>query len=475
MTDTPTNEIETLRAKLKENPESLVFAPLADALRKSGALPEALDLCVKGLERHGHYNIARVVLGRVYQDMGKASEAEAEFKKVLDADPENFQALVHVGEICLSRKQHQAAIEEFQKALALNPDDEPTQELLKKAIETAAQEQSKPVASPAAPEKPAGVPTTPVKDSAATLTIAELYLKQGHHEKAIEVFQELLAEDPQNLMLRQKLSAAVEQQQKHQSATGGVASKIKKDEFTRPPDPVGDSIAEDVRDVKKVPPTTKARRNDDAKFTSEDILQVMLRSDKEDVVVEEKPKTPPSAPQKSAVVVERKPAPAPTPAAPAKSEAPPAPEIVPPSPAKTTEAPVSPAPKAESSATSLSPQQAESLKGVLAELSGVEGIRGSFLASESGALLVTLGKVGQDDHGLAQTAAAIFKSTHQSVQRLSQGRTNQVLITAETGQILLVGTDKGVLVVLADDKIKIGLLRLALDAAVKKVEKIFQG
>jgi predicted regulator of Ras-like GTPase activity (Roadblock/LC7/MglB family) len=89
--------------------------------------------------------------------------------------------------------------------------------------------------------------------------------------------------------------------------------------------------------------------------------------------------------------------------------------------------------------------------------------------------LVTLGKVGQDDHGLAQTAAAIFKSTHQSVQRLSQGRTNQVLITAETGQILLVGTDKGVLVVLADDKIKIGLLRLALDAAVKKVEKIFQG
>ena len=51
---------------------------------------------------------------------------------------------------------------------------------------------------------------------------------------------------------------------------------------------------------------------------------------------------------------------------------------------------------------------------------------------------------------------------------------NQVLITAETGQILLVVTAKGVLVVLADDKIKIGLLRLALDAAVKKAEKIFQ-
>jgi predicted regulator of Ras-like GTPase activity (Roadblock/LC7/MglB family) len=297
------------------------------------------------------------------------------------------------------------------------------------------------------------VPET--KDSAATLTIAELYLKQGHYDKAIEVYQELLAEDPQNLLLRQKLSAAVEQQQKHQATSGGVASKIKKDEFTRPPEPLGDSIMEDSRDLKKGQSSAKLRRVDDSKFTSEDILQVMLRGDKDDVVVEEKPKAVPQAPpEMSADETETSPS----------------------SPKREAEASLesTPEPQTAVEEPALTSQQLESLKGVLAELAGVEGIRGSFLSGEDGTLLISLGKSGQDASTMGQTAAAIFKGTRQSVQRLSQGRMNQVLITAEEGQILLVETVKGILVVFADEKIKIGLLRLALDTSVKKIEKIFR-
>jgi hypothetical protein len=113
------------------------------------------------------------------------------------------------------------------------------------------------------------------------------------------------------------------------------------------------------------------------------------------------------------------------------------------------------------------------LKGVLAELTSVEGIQGSFLAGEDGSPLVSLGKTGQDTPGLGQVASAIFEVTRQATQAISQGNLQQVLITAAAGQILLVGTSKGVLVVLADDRIKIGLLRLALDASVKKIQKIF--
>lgn len=467
MTEPTTEEIESLRAKLGENPDSLVFAPLADALRKSGNLPEALNVCLKGLERHGQYQNARVVLGRIYQDMGQDTEAEAEFRKVLEADPDHLQALMNMGELLLKRRMHQAAIEEFQKALALNPDDEPTQALLKQAIEAAAQEQAKPATAARPPEKNPSVPTTPTKDSAATLTIAELYLKQGHYDKAIDVFQELLAEDPQNLLLRQKLSAAVELQQKHQAAAGGVASKIKKDEFTRPPEPVGDTITEETRETKKAPPVGRPRRPDDSKFTNEDILQVMLHGDKEDVV-EEAPANaePPAAPEpvkteSAPHAVEKE-----TSAAPVSE-----PEPIPsaePAPVEASD-PDAPAPSSE-----LTESQMESLKGILAELAGVEGIRGSFLSTEQGATLVSLGKAGADAASLGQSTAAIFRGTRQAVQRLSQGRTHQVLITAEAGQILLVETPKGVLVVLADDKIKIGLLRLALDTAVKKLEKIFQ-
>jgi tetratricopeptide (TPR) repeat protein/predicted regulator of Ras-like GTPase activity (Roadblock/LC7/MglB family) len=444
MTQPSSPEIKSLRQKLEENPDSLVFGPLADALRKEGRLDEALETCRKGLEKHGHYTIARVVLGRIYQDQKKNKEAEAEFKKVLEADPENLQALSHLGELFLAQRRHAEAIEEFQRVLALNPDDEATQQSLKKAIEAAAQDQGHPKATAPVPQSDG---KAGAKDSSATLTIAELYLKQGHFDKAIEVFQELLAEDPQNLLLRQKLAAAVEQQQKHQSASGGVASKIKKDEFTRPPDPVGDTIGEDPKgQAKSVPGKTRKEGRDESKFTNEDILQVMLRGGKDDAMVEERSK--PTPPKKVEPPVAK--APAPVPPAPPKGPA---------------ESPAS---------SQLSADQVDGLKGVLAELAGVEGIQGSFLAKEDGTPVVTLGKTGKDTAGLGQLSATIFKSTRQAAERSDQGRLQQVLVTAEAGQVLLVGTAKGILVVLADEKIKIGLLRLALDSSVKKIEKLFK-
>jgi len=336
----------------------------------------------------------------------------------------------------------------------------------------AAQEQSRPGA-PASPGGPvSGKPSNskdepaPAKDSSATLTIAELYLKQGHFDKAIEVYQELLAEDPQNLLLRQKLSTAVEQQQKHQSSTGGVASKIKKDEFTRPPEPIGDSLLDDSKAGKAPPPKSRKEGRDESKFTNEDILQVMLRGGKDDVMVEDK-KTPPPPQKKTdpspkpAENPSPVPVAAPTPVAAAAAV-----------PAKTPD-PVAP-PADSVPSPSLSAGEVDGLKGILAELAGVDGIQGSFLTKEDGNLVVSLGKTGQDTPGLSQIAATIFKSTRQAASRSVQGQLHQVHVTAESGQILLVGIAKGVLVVLADDKIKIGMLRLALDSSVKKIEKVFQ-
>lgn len=213
--DTHSPEIAELTKKLEENPDSLVFAPLADAHRKSGQLEEALSICKKGLEKHPNYTSARVVLGRIFQDQGKTEEASSEFKKVLDSDPENIQAHSLLGSLFIQKGDHQAAIEEFQKVLSLNPDDEQVQESLRQAIEKAAAQQKAPKQEKKEPpptDKKAGS-----KDSTASVTIAELYLKQGHFDKAIEVYQELLGNDPQNLMLRQKLAEVVEKQQKETS------------------------------------------------------------------------------------------------------------------------------------------------------------------------------------------------------------------------------------------------------------------
>src|SRR6185369_13764075 len=195
-----TSEIEELQKKLQDNPESLAFAPLADAYRKAGKLEEALRICEAGLKIHPSYSSARVVLGRIYQEQGKKDRAVLELEKVLEIDSENIMAFSLLASLHMAGKDYQAAIGEYQKILSLNPEDEAAQSFLKEAIEKVAGK-GEPVkihlrSAPSAEAKPAP------KESTATLTIAELYLNQGHTGKSIEVFQELLAHDPQNLILR---------------------------------------------------------------------------------------------------------------------------------------------------------------------------------------------------------------------------------------------------------------------------------
>jgi len=438
-------EIGELKKKLAENADSLVFAPLADAYRKQGHLEEALAVCRKGLAKHPNYASARVVLGRILQDQGKVEDAMAEFKKVLEGDPENIMAHTLIGGVLMQKKDYQAAIEQYQRVLTLNPDDESVQDLLKEAIEKTAGENKATVPAKAPEKKPPPDRKPGGKESTASLTLAELYYKQGHFDKAVEVYQDLLGSDPQNQILRQKLNDAVAKQ----GEAAKTARPPKRDAFTKPPDHKEDNIeaasapTSGPRPAPAVARDAKGRTSDDTKFTSEDILQVMQGGGKDDVMVEEK------APVKAA------PAPHPAPAPP-----PPAPHAA--------SVPAEPA-----SAGSMNSSQIEQVKGVLAELAGTEGILGSMMTLPDGSPAVSVGDKGGEPSALGKLAAAIFDSTNRSAERLGQGRLQQVLVTAETGHIILVNTPGGHLIVLASDRIKLGLLRLALDPAVKKLEKIF--
>jgi len=428
--DLNTSEIDEFQKKLNENPDSLVFAPLADAYRKAGKLEEALRICTKGLQKHSTYTSGRVVLGRIYQEMGKREQAASELKKVLELDPDNMMAHSLLGSIYMQEKDYQAAIEEYQKILTLNPDDEGIQNSLKQAIEKAARDQK--TAKPVKKDSITAEPKSSGKESTATLTIADLYFKQGHYDKAIEVYQELLVRDPQNFMLRQKLTEAIEKQQKEPTSAG--VAKLKTTEFTRPPDQKEDILVIDEakEEVKK---KAKENKEDDSKFTNEDILQVMRRGGKDDVLVEGKT----SRPLQKEISSSRQGA--------------------------------SSRPVEGSGGTKLNAEQLENLKGILAELGGVDGILRCFLIGKEGNVIVSMGETGNNDD-FGKQAADIFQRTYRSVSQLKQGNLNQVLVTAEIGNIFLVSVLNFILIVLANNKINLGLLRLSLDSAIKKMDKI---
>jgi tetratricopeptide (TPR) repeat protein len=94
-----TSEIDKLERRHRENPEGRTFAPLADAYRKAGDLPRALEVLKYGLQLHPDYLSASIVLGRCHLDLGDLPSAETAFRRVLELDKENVIAIKALADI----------------------------------------------------------------------------------------------------------------------------------------------------------------------------------------------------------------------------------------------------------------------------------------------------------------------------------------------------------------------------------------
>ncbi|MEO8294162.1 MAG: tetratricopeptide repeat protein, partial [Gemmatimonadota bacterium] len=94
-----TSEIDKLERRHRDNPEGRTFAPLADAYRKAGDVPRALETLKAGLLLHPEYLSASIVLGRCHLDLGDLPSAETAFQRVLDLDKENVIAIKALADI----------------------------------------------------------------------------------------------------------------------------------------------------------------------------------------------------------------------------------------------------------------------------------------------------------------------------------------------------------------------------------------
>jgi tetratricopeptide (TPR) repeat protein len=86
------SELERYLRIYQENPDSRVFAPLADMYRRMGRLDEAELICREGIERHPYYAGGRVALSHILLDSGRFELSMAEADHVVTYYPDNLLA-----------------------------------------------------------------------------------------------------------------------------------------------------------------------------------------------------------------------------------------------------------------------------------------------------------------------------------------------------------------------------------------------
>jgi len=247
-------KIAELSAKLQKEPGSRLFVPLAEEYVKAGMLEEAVQVLTDGLKKHPDFLVARVTLGKIYFQQGKFAEARQELEAVVAVSPDNLVALRKLAVLYRQDKLLDKARHCCELLLAANPKDAEIQQLLQElnpsqpkegqvemsvtaptldlsrgsaaeqameltnelpkpttdSSQTAGSVPAQPAPPPGPVESAASQKTTDKPDAGedapeelVSPTLAQLYLRQGHYDQAVRVYDELLRREPNNDSYRQ--------------------------------------------------------------------------------------------------------------------------------------------------------------------------------------------------------------------------------------------------------------------------------
>lgn len=212
---TEANEIRRFEEQYAENPESFVFARLADAYRKAGNPARALEILETGLQRHPEYMSGHIVHARCLMDVERDEEAAAAWRRVLELDPQNLVALRQLAELSRAAGDRAAARVWAEKLLHVDPLNEDAARLVAETAPDDADVTPDTQAGDGEGELASRVAGVQPDDDEAfvdagmlTETMADLYARQGLFEEAAEIYWELVKRHPADPKLREKLAEA---------------------------------------------------------------------------------------------------------------------------------------------------------------------------------------------------------------------------------------------------------------------------
>jgi tetratricopeptide (TPR) repeat protein len=152
------DDIRTLTARVADEPTSLAFLELAEALRRRGQLEAAGKVARGGLSRYPGLADAHDLLARILSDQGDLAGAFDAWADALRLDPMRTSALKGIAFLYFRAGDAAAAIEHLQRAAEVDPDDISIAQALARVRRESRVAPGAPAREPALEEPPAPDP-----------------------------------------------------------------------------------------------------------------------------------------------------------------------------------------------------------------------------------------------------------------------------------------------------------------------------
>ncbi|OGT98427.1 MAG: hypothetical protein A2X80_02060 [Geobacteraceae bacterium GWB2_52_12] len=216
-------DIKELEEQLTKAPDSFCFARLSAVYLKAGLVDDALHAARRGVAMHPGYLSGQRALSMACHAKGLNNECIAALKRITQAIPEDVASQKLLGRLLVEAGEPESASRAFRVALEFDPDEvecriqlehlersagesgfafegEGDEEIIED-LEIIEEEQ---LVKGGLPE------AVPVQEAAydplSTVTLAELYVKQGFPHKALEIYRTILADNPLDRSIAERVA-----------------------------------------------------------------------------------------------------------------------------------------------------------------------------------------------------------------------------------------------------------------------------
>ena len=167
------------------------FLEEAETFLEKGDYRAALDLAGLRLERLPGDPDARIVICRVRIRQGRIDEAGDTLQEMEEIAASLSQIYACMGDVCIKKGMADSAEAFYRKVAVLNPGTPRVLDILEKLKGIEERQGTHPEGET---EGDAGVPP-----DFQTVTLAELYIRQGHLRSAEELLEKIVGQEPQNV------------------------------------------------------------------------------------------------------------------------------------------------------------------------------------------------------------------------------------------------------------------------------------